>query len=40
MTDTANGSLATLTPKLQETNSFLARIYERRRNRKMTLKAS
>ena len=40
MTDTANGFLANLTPRLQETNTFLAKIHERRRNRKMILKAS
>ncbi len=40
MTDTANGFLADLTPRLQETNTFLAKIHERRRNRKVILKAS
>lgn len=30
MTDTAQGFIAKLTPKLKETNSFLAKYYERR----------
>lgn len=40
MTDTANGLVADLTPRLQETNTFLAKIHERRRNRKVVLNAS
>lgn len=40
MTDTANGFLADLTPRLQETNTFLAKIHERRRNRKVLFEAS
>lgn len=33
VTDTANGSLANLTPKFRETNSFLAKFHERRAKR-------
>lgn len=40
MTDTANGFVANLTPRLQETNTFLAKIHERRRSRKVLFKAS
>lgn len=34
MTDTANGFLARLTPKFKETNDYLAKIHQRRRNRR------
>ncbi|MDT0691181.1 hypothetical protein RM549_15405 [Salegentibacter sp. F188] len=34
MTDTANGFLARLTPKFKETNNYLAKIHQKRRNRK------
>ncbi|MDT0649377.1 hypothetical protein [Autumnicola edwardsiae] len=37
MTDTANGFLACLTPKFKETNNYLAKIHQRRRNRKNLL---
>lgn len=40
MTDTANGFLADLTPRLQETNTFLAKIHKRRRNRNIYFEAS
>lgn len=33
MTDTANGFLASLTPKFRETNQYLAQIHERRRRK-------
>ena len=33
MTDTADGFLARLTPKFKETNAFLARVHQKRKNR-------
>lgn len=40
MTDTANGFLEDLTPRLQETNTFLAQVHQRRQNRKVFFEAS
>ena len=36
MTDTAQGAIARLTPKFKETNSCLAKIHQRRKNKTLS----